>query len=181
MASVPCRNCGNNNPPEARFCANCGSSLVAPIAPVPAVAPVTALNAPATVTNFAGFWIRLAGALIDGVVISVISFLVLVIYYALSSRFSYFLLALIFSWLYYWLLIGLKGQTLGKMAVGIKVVDAKGSLPGLGTAALREILGKTISSIVFCLGYLWIIWDVKRQGWHDKMAVTYVVRVKSRQ
>jgi len=39
-------------------------------------------------------------------------------------------------WLYYWLFIGLKGQTLGKMAVGIKVVNAEGYMPGLGIAAL---------------------------------------------
>ena len=83
-------------------------------------------------------------------------------------------------WLYHWLFIGLKGQTLGKMAVGIKVVNARGSIPGLGDAALREILGKIVSTIVICLGFLWIIWDGRKQGWHDKIAKTYVVRVESR-
>ena len=83
--------------------------------------------------------------------------------------------------LYHWLFTGLKGQTLGKMAVGIKVVNAEGSMPGLGIAALREIPGKIASFIVICLGFLWIIWDVRKQGWHDKIAKTYVVRVKSRQ
>jgi uncharacterized RDD family membrane protein YckC len=83
-------------------------------------------------------------------------------------------------WLYHWLFIGLAGRTLGKMVVGIKVTNAQGDRPGLGVAALREILGKTLSALVFCLGFLWIAWDEKKQGWHDRIAGTYVVKaVKS--
>jgi uncharacterized RDD family membrane protein YckC len=175
MASVLCKHCGNNNPPEARFCAHCGSSLVATAVSVPAAAPVTAPARPAAVTEYAGFWIRLAAALIDGVIILVVSFFLRIVSFGFLFTLSPFIV-----WLYYWLFTGLKGQTPGKMAVGIKVVDAGGSLPGLGVAALREILGKIVSSIVFCLGYLWIIWDGEKQGWHDKMAGTYVVPVKPR-
>jgi len=83
-------------------------------------------------------------------------------------------------WLYLWLFTGLKGQTLGKMVVGIKVVNAEGSIPGLGRAALREVLGKIISSIALCIGFLWIVRDGRKQGWHDKIANTYVVRAESR-
>ena len=83
-------------------------------------------------------------------------------------------------WLYYWLFTGLKGQTLGKMAVGIKVVNAEGSVPGLGIATLREVPGKIASYIVIFPGFLWIIWDRRKQGWHDKIAKTYVVRVELR-
>jgi uncharacterized RDD family membrane protein YckC len=41
---------------------------------------------------------------------------------------------------------------------------------------VREIVGKTISGAVFLLGYLWILFDRERQGWHDKLANTYVVQ-----
>ena len=82
-------------------------------------------------------------------------------------------------WLYFWLFTGLKGQTPGKMAVGIKVVDARGEKPGLGVAALREILGKLISGLIFCLGYLLIAIDKEKRGFHDDIAGTHVVKVES--
>jgi uncharacterized RDD family membrane protein YckC len=131
-----------------------------------------------------GFWIRFGAAIIDSIVVWLISlvpsiFLLSHIFgYRYSFLGSFFWFPL--SWLYYWLFTGLKGQTLGKMAVGIKVVNAEGSVPGLGIAALREIPGKIASSIVICLGFLWIIWDGRKQGWHDKIAKTFVVRVESR-
>ena len=83
---------------------------------------------------------------------------------------------MILPWLYYWLFTGLKGQTPGKMAVGIKVIDAGGNVPGLGRAALRETVGKIISAIPLFLGYFWVAWDPKKQGWHDKLAGTYVTK-----
>jgi len=63
------------------------------------------------------------------------------------------------------------------MAVGIKVVNAQGNRPTLRVAALREVLGKLISTIVLCLGFLWIDRDKQKQGWHDRIAGTYVVKV----
>lgn len=164
-----CKSCGHDNPPEARFCANCGSSLapaVEPLAPVPA--------APEAAVEYMGFWIRVAAAIIDYLVILAVSSL-----FSLILQVGAFPFFVVF-WLYHWLFIGLKGQTLGKMALGIKVVDAAGSVPGLGRAALREVPGKIVSYIAIYLGFLWIIWDGRKQGWHDKIASTYVVRVESR-
>lgn len=74
--------------------------------------------------------------------------------------------------------IGKKGQTLGKMAMGIKVVlEGTQNAPGYGKAILREVVGKFISGIALSLGYLWMLWDPKKQAWHDKIAGTIVVRV----
>lgn len=44
-----------------------------------------------------------------------------------------------------------------------------------GTAFLLAKWAILVSGIVFCLGYFWIIWDDEKQGWHDKIAGTYVV------
>ena len=170
MAAMRCESCGHDNPPEARFCANCGSSLAPAVElPVPGVEPA----APEVAVEYMGFWIRFAAAIIDGIIISLIVSLI-------SFVFVPFAFGILLLWLYYWLFIGLKGQTLGKMAVGIKVVDAAGSVPGLGRAALREIPGKIVSTIAICLGFLWIIWDEQKQGWHDKIASTYVVSARAR-
>ena len=69
------------------------------------------------------------------------------------------------------------GSSVGKRMVGIKIVKADGNQPGCITGVLlREIIGKFISSIIILLGFIWIIIDDKRQGWHDKIAETYVVR-----
>ena len=181
MASVQCKSCGYDNPPEARFCANCGSNLASAIdEAVPKVVPSVEPTMPFVAAEYMGFWIRFGAAIIDGLVTSFITFI-----FAFIGRVGVPALAMIpifwllVPWLYHWLFIGLKGQTLGKMAVGIKVVNADGSIPGLGVAALREVLGKIVSSIVIYIGFLWIIWDREKQGWHDKIASTHVVRVGS--
>jgi uncharacterized RDD family membrane protein YckC len=81
---------------------------------------------------------------------------------------------LIFSLAYFIVAWSRSGQTIGKMAVGIKVVGADGQPPSGGRAVLRYI-GYIISGLVLALGYFWVIYDQKRQGWHDKIAGTYVV------
>jgi uncharacterized RDD family membrane protein YckC len=81
------------------------------------------------------------------------------------------------------LLTKLKGQTLGKMAVGIKVVHTlDGSLPTWGHAIARwalpaaAALVPSVGGLCWLLIYLWILWDPNRQGLHDKVAKTVVVR-----
>ena len=50
----------------------------------------------------------------------------------------------------------------GKMLVGLKVVDSGGKPPGLGRAALREVVGKFLFSIFFFLGFFWARWDDRK-------------------
>ncbi len=70
------------------------------------------------------------------------------------------------------------GQTWGRRIAGIKVVDATtGGPPGWGKAIGRSLFEGTISGWVCYLGFLWMLWDSKRQTWHDKVANTLVIRV----
>ena len=62
------------------------------------------------------------------------------------------------------------------MAVGVQVVKQDGEIPRIGTALLREVIGKFISWIVLLIGYIWVAFNKDKQGWHDKIASTYVVR-----
>ena len=73
--------------------------------------------------------------------------------------------------------IGYCGQTPGKMALRIKVIRTDGSQLSYGRAALREVLGKFISSILLGIGYLMVAFDNQKQGLHDKIADTYVIKL----
>ena len=69
------------------------------------------------------------------------------------------------------------GQTIGKMLMGIRVVKLSGEPLQAGDAILRY-LGTYLNSAVFMLGWLWATWDENRQGWHDKLANTIVVKAR---
>ncbi|MDP6822474.1 MAG: RDD family protein [Dehalococcoidia bacterium] len=73
------------------------------------------------------------------------------------------------------LFTGIRGQTPGKMVAGIIVVDDEGHVPGVAVAIPREMVGRLVASAALGLGLAWISFDPKRQGWHDKIAGTYVV------
>ena len=63
------------------------------------------------------------------------------------------------------------------MALGIKVIDADtGALIGIPRGIVRNVV-RIVSGLVFGLGYLWMLWDPRKQTWHDKAANTVVVRV----
>ncbi|WP_324717224.1 RDD family protein [Carboxydochorda subterranea] len=68
-----------------------------------------------------------------------------------------------------------KGTSPGKQLLGMFVVKQDGRRAGFGTMLVREWIGKVLSGLLFSLGYLWILFDRERQGWHDKLASTYVV------
>ncbi|MET7918857.1 RDD family protein [Streptomyces avermitilis] len=84
--------------------------------------------------------------------------------------------------LYEWLMTGLVGATLGKLAVGIRVVKADtGQKPGLGSSFIRWIIplvGSLACGIGQVLVYLSPFWDKsgRQQGWHDKAAGTMVIQ-----
>ena len=64
--------------------------------------------------------------------------------------------------------------TLGKMVVGIKVVDEFGQRMTPAKSGVRNLF-KILSMLLFFLGFFWILIDRSKQGWHDKIARTYVV------
>ena len=86
--------------------------------------------------------------------------------------FSTLLQAVYFT--YFWSAAG-KGQTLGSRALNIRVVKTDGSHLDYVGAFLRYI-GFVISCAVFLIGVIWAAFDEQNQGWHDKIAGTYVVK-----
>jgi uncharacterized RDD family membrane protein YckC len=65
--------------------------------------------------------------------------------------------------------------TPGKMVVRAKIVNAR-TLDAASTAQLiGRVLAYVVSIIPFCVGFLWIAFDRRKQGWHDKLAGTVVI------
>ena len=130
--------------------------------------------------DYAGRLHRFAAFIIDAVVISVIIVVLSaigVIDLGEPSTTDQVIEAVI-SIGYYILLTAAFGATLGKMALGMRVVDANGQHPGFFRVLIRETIGKIVSAFILLLGYIWILFDGRRQGWHDKIGGTFVVKTR---
>jgi len=92
----------------------------------------------------------------------------------ISRLFPLFLVMFAYNW-YFWMVN--KGQTPGKMLVGIRVIRADGS-PLTSVDVLLRTLGFFVSMFVFLLGFLWLLVDRDGQGWHDKIADTRVIMAR---
>ena len=163
-----CSICGEPLEPGSNFCGGCGAEATATGASAQGIGQGKA--GPDGV-EYVGFGVRLAAAVIDGVITGVAGAI-------LNAITGIPAIGSLTSVVYYVLFTGLKGQTPGKMALGIQVVDAQGNPPGIMRAILRELPGKLISTLAIFLGFFWIIWDRRKRGWHDYIAGTFVVRKK---
>jgi uncharacterized RDD family membrane protein YckC len=67
------------------------------------------------------------------------------------------------------------GQTPGMKMLHVRVVRAVDGGPVSGGQAFIRLIGYYISGAVFYLGFIWILFDARRQGWHDKIAATVVI------
>jgi len=73
------------------------------------------------------------------------------------------------------LLAGKTGQTVGKRLVGIRIVKEDHGHAGYLSVILRHCVGYLLSTAGLFLGFVWVVWDPRNQGWHDKIARTIVV------
>ena len=140
--------------------------------------PPQSAGAPATGSASgprAGFWRRFVGALIDGILVGIVT---RIIGTAVSSGASSGI-GLVISIAYFTVMIGgARGQTVGQMAMGIRVIDFNTGGPiGYGRAFIRWLVS-ILSAIVILIGYLWMLWDKEKQCWHDKAANDVVVPVQ---
>ena len=113
----------------------------------------------------AGFWIRVAALAIDVTLVGSIA--------VMMSMGPLFLLALATYGAVMW---KLKGTTIGGIVCGLRVVRTNDG-PLDWTVAIVRALGCFLSLLVAGLGFIWVAFDDDKQGWHDKIAGTLVVRV----
>jgi uncharacterized RDD family membrane protein YckC len=107
--------------------------------------------------SYAGFWIRLLAFFIDVVLLSFVSWGGMNIIYFIGM----------WAW---------KGQTLGQMVVNVKVVGADGQKCDLRAAVLR-FLGYLLCGLTLGIGFLIVAFDRRKQGLHDKIADTFVIKI----
>ena len=124
------------------------------------------------VDRAAGFWRRFGAAVIDALVVGIVSEILRLV---LGVAGAY--LGILVSFAYYTYFHGSTGQTPGDAALGIRVVDIE-SGEGIGFArAFVRALVSIASGLVILVGYLWMLWDPRRQTWHDKAAGSLPVRL----
>lgn len=136
--------------------------------------------------EYVGFWWRVLASLIDTVLMAIVTLPVLGMVYGtdywLDSATIKGPVDFVVSWLLpavviivFWVS---KGATPGKLAIGARVVDARtGGKPSTGQL-IGRYLGYFVSAAPLGLGLIWVGIDARKQGWHDKLAGTVVVRAK---
>lgn len=126
--------------------------------------------------TYAGFWRRALAMLIDSGIYSALLYLLLGAAYVNSSFFTLegfsssmlILICTIILWVRY-------GGTPGKLLLGCQIVNAKTYKPVTTRQSVIRYLGYYVSMITLFVGFLWVLWDKRKQGFHDKMADTVVV------
>lgn len=115
---------------------------------------------------------RLVALLIDGFIISVAAG-ILIPATGRAGGLVWFIFGVAYQWYF---LTQQDGQTLGKKFMNIRVVKVDGT-PLTAADVIVRCVGYFVNSILgIPLGFLWAFWDKDRQGWHDKLARTIVVR-----
>ncbi|MGB7002203.1 MAG: RDD family protein [Halobacteriota archaeon] len=124
----------------------------------------------------AGAGTRLVSYIIDVIILWVIGAIVGFIFMAFGAGYvaASIVIGILISLGYFTYFFG-NGQTPGMKVMKIKLCGTDGTYPiGYGKGFLRWI-GMLISALVIYIGFLWILIDKDKQGWHDKIAGTYVV------
>ena len=136
--------------------------------------------------EYAGFWVRVGSTIIDTLLIMLLTFPLLIAvygwgYFAVEKTGFFtgpadFMLSwvaptitVIVFWMY-------KEATPGKMILSIRIVDATTGSPPTTGQCIGRYLAYFVSMIPLFLGIIWVAFDKRKQGWHDKLAGTVVIR-----
>ncbi len=138
-------------------------------------------------SKYAGFWIRTGAAIIDTLlIVALIAPMLTAIYgsdywagdfstqgiWDILLNYVLPVIVVIVFWIY-------RSATPGKIVLKLSIVDANtGGKPSIGQF-IGRYLAYYISMIPLFLGFFWVGIDKRKQGWHDKLAGTVVVRGNS--
>ena len=135
------------------------------------------------VPEYVGFWARVGAAIIDGILMPLVLTPVILVlgggydwddmYSPRNIFVNGILPAIVIILFWVW-----RQATPGKMLIGAKIVDAK----TLGEPSTGQFIGRYLcyylSSLLLGLGFIWVGFDSRKQGWHDKLAGTVVIKAR---
>ncbi len=136
--------------------------------------------------EYAGFWIRVLAAIIDSVIIILVTAPILYAVYgadyflveaevgsrgSIDTLVSYVFpaIAIILFWIY-------RSATPGKMMLGLKIIREDGGETLTPAQSIGRYFAYYLCMIPLFLGFIWVAFDARKQGWHDKLAGTLVIK-----
>ena len=135
--------------------------------------------------EYAGFWLRVCAWLVDTILLLLITgpltFAVYGMAYLDENKgfvagpadvFISYVMPFVLT-IFFW---RAKQATPGKMLLSIKILDAETRMPMSIGQSIGRYFAYIPSALVLMLGFFWIGWDERKQGWHDKLAGSIVVR-----
>jgi uncharacterized RDD family membrane protein YckC len=135
--------------------------------------------------NYAGFWIRVAASLLDTVLLIIVTGIPLTLIYGSGywtstsedtvSGFWDAIFYIVPIVLTVWFWVKYLG-TPGKMLLRLRVIDANTGHAVSTAKGVGRYLGYYVSALPLLLGFVWVAFDKRKQGFHDKLAGTYVIR-----
>ena len=136
---------------------------------------------------YVGFWSRVGATLIDMILLILITWPILYAGYGsaffTSDEWALGGVDLLLSWILpviaviaFWYL---KSATPGKMAISAVIVDARTGAKMSVPQCILRYLAYVPALLPLCLGVIWVGFDKRKQGWHDKLANTVVIRKES--
>lgn len=188
-----CSNCGKNLRTEARFCPNCGASVNHATETHSASADVDKINNNQFDVSWLGeneelgrFWPRFGAYVFDYALAGVGGWIIVGFIVGIFSPDSGFFENISFTAdriftfsmviMYHMICLANFSTTLGKKIFGLRVVDETTKKAISTNQAIKRSLSYFLSSLLFGIGFLRIINNPKKQGWHEEIAKTYVVR-----
>jgi uncharacterized RDD family membrane protein YckC len=125
----------------------------------------------------AGFWIRFVAIFIDSILVAVVQTALAAIFgLNTNGRSGLSVLLGLLYYVYFWSSNSpWPGQTIGSKLLNIRVIRTNGSDLSISQALIRYV-GFFISAICLLIGLIWAAFDPNKQGWHDKIADTYVIK-----
>jgi uncharacterized RDD family membrane protein YckC len=132
---------------------------------------------------YGGFWIRFAATVVDMVVLLIPTLLVSFLFQATNRelektelQFWDIIWSIMIWWVYTAAFLASSWQaTIGKKVCGLRVVDYDGRRITYGRATSR-FFSSLLSSVILFVGFFMIVWTRRRQGLHDFMAKTLVIK-----
>jgi len=123
---------------------------------------------------YGGFWIRVLAYLIDAILLSIGGGVLRLVFGLVDGG----LLSVVGGWLYFALMESSASQaTIGKTACGLRVTDEQGRRISFGRATGRYF-AKILSALIFLIGFMMVGWTRRKQGMHDFIAGTLVLKTR---